>query len=125
MEFKYGVDSRPSFGATILYGLQWLMICIPVVLTSTFVAPAGQTLFFAQKLFAVMGVTMIVNSLFGHRLVNIPNSLPNSRRKTSCLTFTRGLQVDFLFGHLVWTIPVAYDATMCTHPRHVIFIGNT
>ena len=68
MEFKYGVDSRPSFGATILYGLQWLMICIPVVLTSTFVAPAGQTLFFAQKLFAVMGVTMIVNSLFGHRL---------------------------------------------------------
>ena len=68
MEFKYGVDSRPSFGATILYGLQWLMICIPVVLTSTFVAPAGQTLFFTQKLFAVMGVTMIVNSLFGHRL---------------------------------------------------------
>ena len=68
MEFKYGLDSRPSFGATILYGLQWLMICIPVVLTSTFVAPAGQTLFFTQKLFAVMGVTMIVNSLFGHRL---------------------------------------------------------
>lgn len=68
MEFKYGLDSRPSFGATILYGLQWLMICIPVVLTSTFVAPAGQTLFFTQKLFAVMGVTMIINSLFGHRL---------------------------------------------------------
>ena len=68
MNFKYGVDSRPSFGATILYGLQWLMICIPVVLTSTFVAPEGQTLFFTQKLFAVMGVTMILNSLFGHRL---------------------------------------------------------
>lgn len=68
MDFKYGVDSRPSFGATILYGLQWLMICIPVVLTSTFVAPEGQMLFFTQKLFATMGVTMIINSLFGHRL---------------------------------------------------------
>lgn len=68
MDFKYGVDSRPSFGATILYGLQWLMICIPVVLTSTFVAPEGQMLFFTQKLFAIMGVTMIINSLFGHRL---------------------------------------------------------
>ncbi|MBR0336042.1 MAG: purine/pyrimidine permease [Alistipes sp.] len=51
-----------------LYGLQWLMICIPVVLTSTFVAPEGQTLFFTQKLFALMGVTMIINSLWGHRL---------------------------------------------------------
>ena len=50
MDFKYGVDSRPSFGATILYGLQWLMICIPVVLTSTFVAPEGQTLFFSVSL---------------------------------------------------------------------------
>lgn len=68
MEFKYGVNSRPSLGATILYGIQWLMICIPVVLTSTFVAPEGQMLFFTQKLFAVMGITMIVNSLWGHRL---------------------------------------------------------
>lgn len=68
MDFKYSLDSRPSLGTTILYGIQWLMICIPVVLTSTFVAPEGQTLFFTQKLFAVMGVTMIINSLWGHRL---------------------------------------------------------
>ena len=44
------------------------MISIPVVLTSTFVAPPGETLFFTQKLFAIMGVTMIVNSLWGHRM---------------------------------------------------------
>ena len=66
MNFKYGVDSRPSFGATILYGLQWLMICIPVVLTSTFVAPEGQTLFFTQKLFAVMGIAGFVQVVWGH-----------------------------------------------------------
>ena len=68
MEFKYNLNDRPSIGAMLLYGVQWLMICIPVVLTSTFVAPAGQMLFFTQKLFAVMGITMIVNALWGHRL---------------------------------------------------------
>ena len=68
MEFKYNLNDRPSIGAMLLYGVQWLMICIPVVLTSTFVAPAGQVLFFTQKLFAVMGITMIVNALWGHRL---------------------------------------------------------
>ena len=68
MDFKYKIDYRPALGAMSLYGLQWLMICIPVVLTSTFVAPEGQTLFFTQKLFALMGITMIVNALWGHRL---------------------------------------------------------
>ena len=68
MEFKYNLNDRPSIGAMLLYGVQWLMICIPVVLTSTFVAPTGQVLFFTQKLFAIMGITMIVNALWGHRL---------------------------------------------------------
>lgn len=68
MDFRYKIDDRPALGAMSLYGLQWLMICIPVVLTSTFVAPEGQTLFFTQKLFALMGITMIVNALWGHRL---------------------------------------------------------
>ena len=68
MNFRYNLNDRPSFGAMFLYGVQWLMICIPVVLTSTFVAPAGQALFFTQKLFAVMGITMIINALWGHRL---------------------------------------------------------
>lgn len=68
MRLRYGVDDRPGIGATLLYGLQWLMICIPVVLTSTFIAPAGEVVFFTQKLFAVMGVTMVIQALWGHRL---------------------------------------------------------
>ncbi len=68
MDFRYGINDRPGIGAMFLYGIQWLMISIPVVLTSTFVAPPGETLFFTQKLFAIMGVTMIVNSLWGHRM---------------------------------------------------------
>lgn len=68
MNFRFNIDDKPSRGALLLYGLQWLMICIPVVLTSTFIAPAGEVVFFTQKLFAICGVTIIVQVLCGHRL---------------------------------------------------------
>ena len=68
MNFKFNIDDKPGFGAMLLYGLQWLMICIPVVLTSTFIAPAGEVVFFTQKLFALCGITIIVQVLCGHRL---------------------------------------------------------
>jgi xanthine/uracil permease len=68
MDFRYNVDDKPSFGAILLYGLQWLMICLPVVLTSTFIAPAGEVVFFTQKLFAICGATIIIQVLCGHRL---------------------------------------------------------
>ncbi len=68
MDFRFKLEDRPSVGATLLYGLQWLMICIPVVLTSTFVAPEGEMVFFTQKLFAICGVTIVIQVLAGHRL---------------------------------------------------------
>ncbi len=68
MNFRFNIDDKPSRGALLLYGLQWLMICIPVVLTSTFVAPEGGEVFFTQKLFAICGITIAIQVLFGHRL---------------------------------------------------------
>lgn len=68
MQFRFGLDDKPSVGAMLLYGLQWLMICIPVVLTSTFVAPEGEMVFFTQKLFVVCGLAIIIQVLWGHRL---------------------------------------------------------
>ena len=68
MNFRFNIDDKPSRGALLLYGLQWLMICIPVVLTSTFVAPEGSMVFFTQKLFAVCGLTIAIQVFFGHRL---------------------------------------------------------
>lgn len=68
MDFRFKLEDRPSVGATLLYGLQWLMISIPVVLTSTFVAPEGEMVFFTQKLFALCGLTIVVQVLLGHRL---------------------------------------------------------
>ena len=68
MDFRYNIDDKPSLGAILLYGLQWLMICLPVVLTSTFIAPQGELVFFTQKLFAICGITIIVQVLCGHRM---------------------------------------------------------
>ena len=68
MDLRYKIDDKPSVGATLLYGAQWLMICIPVVLTSTFIAPAGEVVFFTQKLFALCGLAIMVQVLFGHKM---------------------------------------------------------
>ena len=68
MKLRFNIDDKPSLGATLLYGLQWLMICLPVVLTSTFIAPEGEVVAFTQKLFALCGITIIIQVLWGHRL---------------------------------------------------------
>ena len=68
MELKYGLEDRPRIGAMLMYGLQWLLIAIPVVLTSAFVAPEGETVMFTQKLFGIMGLGMLLQVLRGHRL---------------------------------------------------------
>lgn len=73
MDFKYSLNDRPRVVPMIMYALQWLLIAVPIVLTSAFVARlqydtlAEQTLY-TQKLFAVMGLTIVVQALWGHRL---------------------------------------------------------
>ena len=68
MKLRFNIDDRPSFGAILLYGMQWLMICLPVVLTSTFIAPPGEVVAFTQKAFAVCGLAIAIQVLYGHRL---------------------------------------------------------
>lgn len=70
MNLKYGIDSRPSVGPLLLYGLQWFVLAIAVVVTSLFIAvgsPAERVLY-AQKVFALMGVATIIQALWGHRM---------------------------------------------------------
>ena len=70
MKLKYGIDDRPRTGDLILYSLQWFVLAIAVVVTSVCVAtgsPAERVLY-AQKVFALMGVATIVQSLWGHRM---------------------------------------------------------
>ena len=54
----------------MLYGLQWFVLAIAVVVTSLFIAvgsPAERVLY-AQKVFALMGATTIIQALWGHRM---------------------------------------------------------
>jgi xanthine/uracil permease len=50
--------------------LQWFILAVAVVVTSVFVAQGSpaEKLFYSQKLFAVMGVTGLIQVLWGHRM---------------------------------------------------------
>lgn len=70
MKLKYSVDDRLPAGQLALYAIQWFVLCIAVVSTSVFVAQGSpeEQLFFSQRLFAVIGVTGLVQVIWGHRL---------------------------------------------------------
>lgn len=73
MEYKYALDDKPPFGPLLLYGVQWLLITIPVILTSTVVARfqyegLADQIFYTQKLFGVIGLGLIAQVLWGHRM---------------------------------------------------------
>ena len=70
MKLKYSVDDRLPAGQLALYAIQWFVLCIAVVSTSVFVAQGTpeERLFFSQRLFAVIGITGLVQVIWGHRL---------------------------------------------------------
>ncbi len=70
MKLKYNIDDRLPIGQMVLYAMQWFILAVAVVATSVFVAQGtpGEKLFYAQKLFAVMGITGLVQVLWGHRM---------------------------------------------------------
>lgn len=70
MKLKYNVEDRLPASQLILYSVQWFVLAVAVVVTSVFVAegtPADK-LFYAQKMFSVMGIAGLVQIIWGHRL---------------------------------------------------------
>lgn len=71
---KYNLNDKPGLFPLLMYGLQWWIVSIPcVVIMGTIVAKLHFTvieeqIFYLQKLFAVMGIAVTVQVLFGHRL---------------------------------------------------------
>jgi xanthine/uracil permease len=71
---KYSVDDRPPFMELILLGLQWLAIVIPIIVViGRIVSKVGlaepiDQVQFMQKTALVIGVTMCLQILVGHRL---------------------------------------------------------
>ena len=70
MKLKYNVDDRLPMSQLSLYALQWFILAVAVVVTSVFVAQGSpaERLFFGQKMFMIMGLTGLVQVIWGHRL---------------------------------------------------------
>lgn len=71
---KYQLDDKPGIFPLLMYGLQWWIVSIPCVIIMGIIVArlhfpeGGEQIFYMQKLFALMGLTMTVQVLWGHRL---------------------------------------------------------
>lgn len=72
---KYSLDDKPKLGTTLLYGLQWWIVILPSIITMGLVVgklhyegDVASQIFYMQKLFFVLGITLFVQILWGHRL---------------------------------------------------------
>lgn len=71
---KYGINDKPALLPMLLYGLQWLLVSIPcvvilgVIVSKIHLTDPAEQVFYMQKLFGLMGITLIVQVLWGHRL---------------------------------------------------------
>ncbi|MGB5987664.1 MAG: solute carrier family 23 protein, partial [Desulfobacterales bacterium] len=74
LNIKYGLDERPPWGATLIFGLQWLAITMATVIIIGKVVAAlhftdpGRQLLYMQKLFFVMALSLFCQVTGGHRL---------------------------------------------------------
>ncbi len=74
LQLKYGLEDKPPLPSLILFGLQWLAIAIPmiiivgkVVATLHYTDPAAQIIYI-QKVFFLIGLSILVQVLWGHKL---------------------------------------------------------
>lgn len=71
---KYNLNDKPGVVPMIMYGLQWFMVTVPILIIIGVVAAGihttdsvAQTVYL-QKLFAVIGLLSVIQVLWGHRL---------------------------------------------------------
>jgi len=74
MQFKYGLNEKPPVRETILYGIQWFAVTIPIIIiigkiTGGFhFSDIGDQMVYLQKLTFVMAVALMGQLFFGHRM---------------------------------------------------------
>ena len=70
MKLQYKIDDKLPLSQLFIYAMQWFILAVAVISTSVFVAQGSpeERLFFAQKLFAVIGITGAIQVLWGHRM---------------------------------------------------------
>lgn len=71
---KYQLDDKPGLFPMLMYGLQWWIVSVPcvviigVVVAQLHFSDPGEQIFYMQKLFGMMGLALIVQIFWGHRL---------------------------------------------------------
>lgn len=71
---RYGLEDKPPVGHFLLYGLQWWAVSLPTAIIIGLVVARlhfddlPRQIHYLQKVFFVMGLTGVVQVLFGHRL---------------------------------------------------------
>jgi xanthine/uracil permease len=74
VQFRYGLEERPPFGALLLFGLQWLAIAVPGIIIIGKVVGGlhfsawGDQVIYLQKLCFITALTLSCQVLWGHRL---------------------------------------------------------
>ncbi|BBB89976.1 MAG TPA: solute carrier family 23 protein [Methylomusa anaerophila] len=74
LHLKYNVEDKPPLGRSLLFGLQWMAIIMPMVIFSgkavagmQFSDPAQQIVYI-QKIFFIIGISILIQVLCGHKL---------------------------------------------------------
>ena len=73
MQLKYGLEDHPGFAENLIYGLQWLAVALPaIIILGKVLGGLGGTVtgevLYMQKLFAVMGLGLLLQIYAGHRM---------------------------------------------------------
>jgi xanthine/uracil permease len=72
LNIKYQIEDKPSRKENLLYGLQWLAVSLPAVITFGKVLGGMDSnaleVLYLQKLFAVTGAALLIQIIWGHRL---------------------------------------------------------
>lgn len=74
MNLRYNVNDKMPLGPFLMYGTQWLVVTIPIIVV--IVAAVGkmqglntaEMTFYTQKMFVLAGISLLIQLLFGHRL---------------------------------------------------------
>ena len=71
---KYELNDKPGILPMLMYGLQWWIVSLPcvvimgIIVSQLHYTDVAEQTFYLQKLFGIMGIAMIVQVLWGHRL---------------------------------------------------------
>ena len=78
----FGLDQKPPWGRTLAYGVQWMIIFLPVLMilsavsSEYLVMDEGERILFFQRVLLTTGGIMVLQTLWGHRypLLDGPSS---------------------------------------------------